>query len=303
MALLLLSSGANIDAADITNCRALETAAKRCEDLVDVILRLGASPNWSDIRGATALHFAAREGNVTAAKYLLQYHADPNAIDRNLMTPLHRAAKYKDSASTVQMLLDHGADVTMLNNRSQNSFQLAEDSGNPAVGILLEKLYHIVPRWSPSMGRSYLHLAVRHSQPWLIKEQLVTGADVNARDRSGKTPLHYAASIGSGDMVSMLIDAGGSVDAIDDTGKSVLHITAKIPGLALFWKLLVLSEAASFSLRDTIDECTPLHLAARTMVDPEGAYSRCDGAERNRLWDAITAKERVLFAEVMEKRR
>lgn len=303
VASLLLSSGANINAMDIGGCRALDIAVRRCGNPVEEILKLGADPNWRNCRRVTALHYAARVGNERAVKLLLKYHADPNAVDRDQITPLHRAAGCKDSVSTVQILLDYGADVTMVNNLRRNSFQLAEDSGNPAVGILLEQLYLAAPRGYHSGDRSYLHLAVLHSQPRLVKNMLATHVNVNARDRVGQTPLHYAANLGMRDIVGMLVNAGGSVDAVDDSGKSALHIAAKIQGLDLFWELLMRGEHTSFSLRDGVEGCTPLHLAARTMVDPGGAYGRCDGAERNRLWSAIAAKERSLFAEVMERRR
>lgn len=303
MASLLLSSGANINAMDINGCQALDIAVRRRGNPVETILKLGADPNRRNCRGVTALHYAARAGNERAVKLLLKYHADPNAADRDQITPLHRAAGCKDSASTVQILLDHGADVTMMNSLRRNSFQLAEESGNPAVGILLEQLYLAAPRGYHSGDRSYLHLAVLHSQPRLVKNMLAARVNANARDRVGQTPLHYAANLGMCNMVGMLVNAGGSVDAVDNYGKSPLHIAAKIQGLVLFWELLMRGEHTSFSLRDGVEGCTPLHLAARTMVDPSGAYGKCDGAERNRLWSAIAAKERSLFAEVMERRR
>lgn len=303
MASLLMSSGADINATDINGCQALDIAVRRCGNPIETILKLGADPNRRNFRGVTALHYAARAGNERAVKTLLKYHADPNAADGDQITPLHRAAGCKDSARTVQILLDYGADVTVMNALRRNSFQLAEDSGNPAVGILLEQLYLASPRGYHPGDRSYLHLAILHSQPRLVKNMLAAHVNVNARDRAGQTPLHYAAKMGKCDMVGMLVNAGGSVDAIDNFGKSPLHIAARIQGLVLFWELLMRGERTSFSLRDGVEGCTPLHLAARTIVDPSGAYSRCDGAERDRLWSAIAAKERSLFAEVMERRK
>ena len=41
--------------------------------IVDLLLKNGADPNIADIGGATALHFAARKGNVKVMQSLLAY--------------------------------------------------------------------------------------------------------------------------------------------------------------------------------------------------------------------------------------
>lgn len=302
-ALLLLDSGANFDTLDAGGYQPLEIAIERCHGAVEAILAHGANPNRLTYQGGTALHYAAKLGKLEAVEILLEYSANPNEVDRDRCTPLHRAAARKDSAKIVHMLLDNGADVSYINNVGRNPFELAEGSGNLAAGALLKQLYMIKPHWCHSGDCSYLHLAVRHSMPWLIKEVLALKADVNARDKFGQTPLHLAATMNRSDIVSILVDAGASVDALDHTGKTPLHVAAKIPGLVLFWELLMVGERMSFSLRDTAEGCTPLHLAAQTMVDPRGECRRYDGAERNRMWSAIIARERLLFEEVMEKRR
>lgn len=302
-ALFLLASGANFNILDANGYQPLEIAIERCHGVVEAILAYGADPDRLTYWGETVLHYAAKLGKVKVVKILLEHSANPNKVDVDQCTPLHRAAARKDSAEIVHMLLDNGADVSCINNVGRNSFELAESSGNLAAGALLKQLYITMPYWRHSGDCSYLHLAVRHSVPWLIKQVLALKVDVNARDKSGQTPLHLAATINRSDMASMLVDAGASVDALDDTGKTPLHIAAKIPGLVLFWELLMVGERMSFSLRDTVEGCTPLHLAAQTMVDPSGEYRGYDGAERNSRWSAIIARERLLFEEVMEKRR
>ena len=44
------------------------------------------------------------------------------------------------------------------------------------------------------------------------------GADINARDRSGKTPLHLAAYGGKKRMAELLIASGADINARDDSG-------------------------------------------------------------------------------------
>ena len=58
--------------------------------------------------GTTALHVAARGGNVALARWLLARGARPNAQDSGGYTPLHKACG-KAHIQIVELLLDHGA--------------------------------------------------------------------------------------------------------------------------------------------------------------------------------------------------
>ncbi len=46
------------------------------------------------------------------------------------------------------------------------------------------------------------------------------GADVNAKDKNGYTPLHNAASIGESELVQYLVDQGGNVRAVSNNGET-----------------------------------------------------------------------------------
>jgi ankyrin repeat protein len=57
-----------------------------------------------------------------------------------------------------------------------------------------------------------------------------SGAKVNAADRHGYTPLHYAANIDFGDteMVELLLRAGADPRARGKTGKTALRLAREL---------------------------------------------------------------------------
>ncbi|XP_064296217.1 neurogenic locus notch homolog protein 3-like [Phalacrocorax carbo] len=148
------------------------------------------------------------------------------------------------------------------------------------------------------LGESALHLAARYARADAAKRLLGAGADANARDRAGRTPLHAAvtadaqgvfqilirnrstdldARTGDGStalilaarlavegMVEELIACHADVNAVDETGKSALHWAAAVNNVEA--TLALLKNGANKDMQDGKEE-TPLFLAAR-----EGSY-------------------------------
>ena len=52
------------------------------------------------------------------------------------------------------------------------------------------------------------------------------GANLEAVDADGHTPLHYAADVTSTKIMSLLVEAGVNVNAVDSDGYTALHIAA-----------------------------------------------------------------------------
>ena len=116
-------------------------------------------------------------------------------------------------------------------------------------------------------GSSELHLLPQvlphlHLPSGLIPKLIADGADIEATDRAGRTPLHLAAQYGrNADLVKALLAAGADPEACDENRQTPLHRAAAFSDNADVSKAL-LEAGAARNARDTRKR-TPLHLAAR----------------------------------------
>ncbi|MBN2312163.1 MAG: ankyrin repeat domain-containing protein [Candidatus Hydrogenedentes bacterium] len=86
--------------------------------LLELLLARGADVNIANADGVTPLHRAATNGMPEACKLLLARGANVNARDKDGRTPVTCCAvNDKRAAETVDLLLAHGADVTIPDNR------------------------------------------------------------------------------------------------------------------------------------------------------------------------------------------
>jgi ankyrin repeat protein len=115
--------------------------------------------------GFTPLALAAHFGHEQTTEFLLDQGADVNKLSQHKMgvTPLH-AALFGRKCGTARILLKHGADVTI-------------KRGGQG--------------W-PRAGWTALHYAAGYGFAELIGPLLERGADVNARDVDGRSPLQIA---------------------------------------------------------------------------------------------------------------
>ena len=76
----------------------------------------------------------------------------------------------------------------------------------------------------PAKPTELLHQAVAAGDIDQIKSLISKGADVNAKDRSGRTPLHYAAQWGHKDVAELLLAKDADVNVKDNRGRTPLSL-------------------------------------------------------------------------------
>ena len=135
---------------------------------------------------------------------------------------------------------------------------------------------HGLDAWTPWV----LHQAARlTSNPTIVRLLLQAGADPNAPDDDGLTPLHHAVSNRNPMVATHLLDAGADLNTRENDGYTPLHYAAAQSGNGRVVKLLL--DRGVDPLVESNDGRTPLHSALRYQAEASvvSALVEAGGAE------------------------
>lgn len=206
----LLEGGADANIRTVKGQTALDLALVAKKPAVALAI-IAAAPNLNlntrDFStGNTALLSAITLGQFDVAGKLLEAGADPALADYHGETALHLAAQ-QGNAALVALLMTKGADANALDYMGTPPLLLVK---NPQViDILLEKGAN--PKKGDYTGRTLLHTAARSNKP-LVISLLAHGADINAADCMGATPLSFAMMNNNWEIAAFLIAQGARTD-------------------------------------------------------------------------------------------
>jgi len=193
--------------------------ASRVMNLLEQDPRLLAA---RDPMGNTALVVAVNSGHTELAALLLEAGVRPDFFE---------AAAIGDTKVVSRLLDRQPELLDSFSAEGFTALALAAHFGQLAtMSLLLERgaNRNIVSRHP--IGVTPLHAALFGGQVDAAILLIVNGADVTSRrggkgwPRAGWTALHYAASCGFDSLIDVLIDRGADVNACDDEGKTPLFV-------------------------------------------------------------------------------
>ena len=154
--------------------------------------------NGCDFNGATPLIWAAKYGNYTLAKLLLeQKNANPALTDKQGLAPLTHAAK-AGHEDVVKVLLERGdVDPNLSDKDGRTPLSYAAGSRHERVVTILLERGDVDPNLSDKYGRTPLSYAAKYGHEDLVKV-LLERVDVNpdSPDKDDRALLSYAAGSG-----------------------------------------------------------------------------------------------------------
>ena len=174
-------------------------------DLMRVLLEKGANPN----------------GRLKMKVWYSAYNSDYSGVDEVGATPFWRAA-YASDVEAMRLLVKYGADPNLPTTRpagrpvTDGQVREVQDvSGLPPVPVGGPGIYPLHAASGVGYGEGFAANAHRYAPTgflpaikYLIEE---LGADVNATDHEGNTPVHLAASRGDTQSVLYLVSKGADV--------------------------------------------------------------------------------------------
>jgi ankyrin repeat protein len=244
LALFLLSKGAIANTKDNGNRTPLQAAASSGDvSLVRALISNGANVNLMSNFGDSPLHLAA---NAQVAQVLLNTGAKVNAKSAWGLTPLEKAfgrgpeaGNYR--ADVARLLIERGARIPLVDAISSYDIGILRLLLNK--GVLIngrnnegETALTVVASYDDTplpdnlaelaYGSSEGAKAMQRKRMEVARFLLQAGADIEARDLEGGTPLLRAAQHGRAEMTELLLSRGAKHGIKDKHGYTPLHWAA-----------------------------------------------------------------------------
>ena len=188
-------------------------------EVVQMLVRAGAGVSVATQHGDTCLIFAASHGHTETVRYLVGLPVDVNRAGKSGLTALHYAVR-RDNQEVVQMLIDAGADVGAKDASGNTVMREAvylHYIGNVKILVRAGAGFHVTDQ----NRDAYLSLAAADGCSRMVRYLLgLPEVDVNHADADGWTALHHCTSQPDPEIATtqMLLAAGADIEARNRQG-------------------------------------------------------------------------------------
>lgn len=179
--------------------------SRKMFDMVHFLVKKGARLHHTSIKNKwSPVYIAATLGTVQILNYFLELGCDPNQQTNMKRTALTKTC-WMGRIDTLTVLLKHPK--IMINHKANGK----------------RTALHMAV-WGQYGGRHGKKMGSNpHDSPEAAKMLLEAGANPNATDDRGKTPLIVACQTGAQQSIPIMLDYGADLNHVTDLGSTALH--------------------------------------------------------------------------------
>ncbi|CAL4060386.1 unnamed protein product, partial [Meganyctiphanes norvegica] len=257
---IILNNGGNvINSYDLISRKLHQLARDGNSEVLGAALsRLGDQGrrriNHLDGDKLSPLHYAARYAHINTVKTLINYGAKVNIRGQDKLTPLHFAARYR---KTIKSAGRHGEEEVTEKDEEEEEVEEKEEGEEGQLTVTsLTSISGAKPLGEDSIvrvlvesgaevnaedvyGQTPLHFAaMRGNEAAALDLLSYPQVNIEANDRQAMTPLSVAATFGYTDIARRLINSGAQLLAMDESAQIPLHRAAMEGNLEIVELLL-----------------------------------------------------------------
>lgn len=234
-------------------------------DAIQHFISMGAKINTTNKHGKMPIHRLSltRKNFPGMLNLLLQYGAEINAKSKSGNTPILYAAYQGRSPVELKQMVRNGADWQICNKNGNTVLHLAVEGGNwKAIKYFVSNGANInITNKYGEMPIHFMGLTEKNFDK-ILSVLLLHGTDINAKSKSGNTPILCATYHGSSETeLKQMVENGADWKICNMDGKSVLHLSVEYGNLKAF-KYFV-SIGANINIINKYGD-TPVHFLSLT---------------------------------------